>query len=136
MEQILRKIKEFHGHLGPYAAIGYRMGAAANRVMGEDALKKKAIVFCGTKTPLSCMIDGVQLSSGCTMGKGNIAVEELGEPRAVFSLKDGTNGIEVRLREEVDLMIKEKMTSWDSGEELAIQIFSMTDDELLSIRNL
>ncbi|MCK5309304.1 MAG: formylmethanofuran dehydrogenase subunit E family protein [Thermoplasmata archaeon] len=136
MDETLQKIKDFHGHLGPYAAIGYRMGLAANREFGDNALKKVARVFSGTVTPMSCMIDGIQLSSGCTMGKGNIIVEEMGEPRAIFSDKENTKSVEISLREDVWKMIEDKMISWESGEELAELVYSMSDEDLLVIRNL
>ncbi len=136
MDKVLQKIKDFHGHLGPYAVIGYRMGLAANREFGDNAFKKIARVFSGTVTPMSCMIDGIQLSSGCTLGKGNIIVEEMGEPRAIFSDKEGSKSIEISLRDDVHQMIKEKMVSWESGDELAELVYSMSDEELLLIRNL
>lgn len=136
MDPTLQKIKDFHGHLGPYAVIGYRMGLAANRKFGDGAFKKIARVFSGSITPMSCMIDGVQLSSGCTLGKGNIFVEEMGEARAIFSDKEGNKSIEITLQDDVHQMIKEKMTSWESGEELAELVYSMSDEELLLIRNL
>ena len=136
MDEVLQRIKDFHGHLGPYATIGYRMGIAANRELGGNAFKKVAIVFSGTVTPLSCMIDGIQLSSGCTLGKGNITVEDLQEPRAIFSDKEGTKSIEISLRDEVQQMLKEKMTSWESGEELAAQVYAMSDEDLFTISNL
>lgn len=136
MDEVLQKIKDFHGHLGPYVTIGYRMGLAANKEFGDNALKTIARVFSGTVRPMSCMIDGIQLSSGCTMGKGNIIVEEMGEPRAIFSDKEGTKSIEISLRDDIHQMLKEKMISWDSGEELAGLIYPMPDEDLLIIRNL
>ena len=136
MDEVLQKIKDFHGHLGPYAIIGYRMGIAANREFGDNAFKKVARVFSGTVTPMSCMIDGIQLSSGCTLGKGNITVEDLKEPRAIFSDKESTKSVEISLRDDIQQMIQEKMNSWESGEELAELVYSMPEEELLIIRNL
>ena len=112
------------------------MGLAANRELGGSAFKKKAIVFSGLVTPMSCMIDGIQVSSGCTLGKGNITVEDLREPRAIFSDKEETVSIEISLRDDIHQMLKEKMTSWESGEELAALVFEMPENELLLIRNL
>ena len=136
MNPTLQKIKDFHGHLGPYAVIGYRMGLAANREFGDGAFKKTAMVFSGTITPMSCMIDGIQLSSGCTLGKGNIIVEEMGEPRAIFSDKEGSRSVEICLKDEVYQMIKEKMISWESGDELAELVYSMPEEELLEIKDI
>ena len=69
----LKEAKKFHGHLGPYLVLGI--------LAGEIALKKlrcrkyfslKVRVWGATKKPKSCIIDGLQLSTGSTYGKGNI----------------------------------------------------------------
>ena len=70
------------------------------------------------------------------MGKGNVSVEELGEPRAIFSDKEGIKSIQIALNDDVYQMLKEKMISWDSGEELAVQIYAMPDNELFLITKL
>ena len=75
-------LKKFHGHLGPYAVLGYRMGLIARSTFPERIY---AIVHSGTKRPLSCLADGVQMSSCCTLGKSNITVMEDGEARVEFS---------------------------------------------------
>ena len=69
----LKEAEEFHGHLGPYLVLGI--------LAGELALKKLACkkyfglevkVRGANKRPKSCLIDGLQLSTGATYGKGNI----------------------------------------------------------------
>jgi formylmethanofuran dehydrogenase subunit E len=35
-----------------------------------------AIMFVNPKPPVSCTVDGVQVASGCTLGKGTIRVSE------------------------------------------------------------
>ena len=71
-----REIKEavkFHGHLGPYLVLGLLAGrlglkkTAAKKYFGLDVL-----VYGVGKKPKSCLIDGLQLSTGSTYGKGNI----------------------------------------------------------------
>ena len=89
MEEILNKIEDFHGHIGPYVIIGYKMGEISKSKLGEDPFSKKAIVWTGNETPLSCIIDGIQLSSGCTLGKGNIIVRNDKIPKVQFIRKDG-----------------------------------------------
>ncbi len=39
----------------------------------------------GGTTPLSCLTDGIQIGSGCTLGKGNIHVTNAKRPRARFT---------------------------------------------------
>ena len=43
----------------------------------------------GTKTPLSCLNDGVQIGSGCTAGKGNLSIVGSGAARVRFTADDG-----------------------------------------------
>ena len=69
----LKEAIKFHGHLGPYLVLGI--------LAGESALKKlrckkyfglNVRVWETHKKPKSCLIDGLQLSTGATYGKGNI----------------------------------------------------------------
>ena len=62
----------FHGHLGPWLVLGLRAGAYARRRLGGTPFELTARVTCPERPPHTCFLDGVQLSSGCTMGKGNI----------------------------------------------------------------
>jgi formylmethanofuran dehydrogenase subunit E len=64
---------KFHGHLGPYLVLGILAGEGALKKLGADkyfGLKVK--VLGATEKPKSCLIDGLQLSTGATYGKGNI----------------------------------------------------------------
>jgi hypothetical protein len=75
-EEILVRIEDFHGHLGPYVILGFRAGQLALRSLGVVGyFDLEARVWSGMKPPLSCFADGVQLGSGCTTGKGNLVVE-------------------------------------------------------------
>lgn len=74
MERVsLREGIEFHGHLGPYLVLGLLAGEYAlknlrcKKYFGVDVR-----VWGANKKPKSCLIDGLQLSTGATYGKGNI----------------------------------------------------------------
>ena len=132
-EEILRRISEFHGHLGPFVVVGYRMGKVANRLLGADAFAKTAIALMGGKPPRSCVIDGIQLSSGCTIGKGTIGVIDKGEVASIFLSKQGTRQVRISLK--ADRLEEITSTPRESMEELARKLFSMTDDELFEVEN-
>jgi formylmethanofuran dehydrogenase subunit E len=68
----LANARNFHGHLGPWLVIGMRAGSYARRRFKCSPFELTATVLCPAKPPVRCIIDGIQLSSGCTMGKGNI----------------------------------------------------------------
>jgi formylmethanofuran dehydrogenase subunit E len=111
MDETLRTIEQFHGHLGPYAVLGYKMGKIASEKLGSDPFEKMVHVSTGTTPPISCIIDGIQLGSGCTLGKGNITVSSEKIPKAVFSNKIGekiTISIQEKVQQEIDENVNEE----------------------------
>ena len=71
-DALLEAASAFHGHLGPWLALGLRAGRRAARVLGAGSFRLRAAVRCPARTPYSCFLDGIQFGSGCTLGKGNI----------------------------------------------------------------
>src|SRR5438132_13298632 len=67
-------LQRFHGHLGVYVTLGLRMGAIGKRQFGHYQ-GLTATVESKAEPPMRCVIDGVQSSSGCTLGQGTIAPE-------------------------------------------------------------
>ena len=102
----VRLIKAFHGHLGPYVVLGYRMGRIAIEKLGSTGhFGLHAEVHSILKPPRSCLIDGVQLGSGCTLGKRNIEVTDYdGPPYLVIETENG-GSVEIRLLEHIPSMI-------------------------------
>lgn len=89
-----------HGHRGPFLACGIRMGLLALRLLestGFDGIE--AVAETGDVPPVSCLADGLQVSTGCTAGKGNLKVVEGGRPAARFFT--GTRSVRIALRAEV-----------------------------------
>jgi formylmethanofuran dehydrogenase subunit E len=80
---------EFHGHGGPFMVIGLKMGLLAlKRLNAFGWFDLKCKVFVNWSPPDSCVIDGIQVSTGCTMGKNNIIVVEHPGVMAEFTLKE------------------------------------------------
>jgi len=68
-------LRFFHGHIGPYAVLGYRIGQRAMSALGAGKYFGMQVTVTGPKTtPYTCLIDGLQVSTGCTTGKGNITL--------------------------------------------------------------
>ncbi|MFH0790636.1 MAG: formylmethanofuran dehydrogenase subunit E family protein [Candidatus Omnitrophota bacterium] len=69
----LNEAIKFHGHLGPYLVLGVLAGELAlNKLKCEKYFGLDVNVQGVDKKPKSCFIDGLQLSTGATYGKGNI----------------------------------------------------------------
>jgi formylmethanofuran dehydrogenase subunit E len=66
----------FHGHDGPFLALGYRLGRFLVRTMKPAGVMGLRItVRLKTKKPHTCMLDGLQCSTLATLGKGNLLVQ-------------------------------------------------------------
>ncbi|UCE45593.1 MAG: formylmethanofuran dehydrogenase subunit E family protein [Methanobacteriota archaeon] len=130
-DAVLRRISDFHGHIGPFVVIGYRMGLVANKLLGVDPFAKTAVAFTGGKPPRSCLVDGIQLSSGCTLGKGNIDVVDLGEVAALFESKAGDRRVKVTL--QAKLLETISATPSERLESLARDFYSLSDDDLFEV---
>ena len=69
----LKEAVRFHGHLGPYLVLGLLAGEVALKKLGERKYFGINVKVWGANyRPKSCLIDGLQLSTGATYGKGNI----------------------------------------------------------------
>ena len=123
-------LKRFHGHLGPYVVIGFRMGQLARAAFPKKIF---ATVFSGTKRPRSCMADGVQFASCCTVGKNNLAIVEGDEARATFT--DGVDAFEVKALAKIINRVDKDMTH-ENEEELSAEIFQAKQEALFKIRKI
>ena len=78
---------EFHGHRCPFMPIGYRMGKLAMLELGVEREKDHGFyVFpeLGEGHPQTCMMDGLQISTGATYGKVLMAKTSWGKLAATF----------------------------------------------------
>jgi formylmethanofuran dehydrogenase subunit E len=99
-DDLLDRSIEFHGHGGSFMVVGLRMGLVAlERLDAHGWFDLKCVVRLRWAPPDSCVIDGIQTSSGCTMGKHNIEVEEQDGIAAEF-IKEKKR-LEIHLRPEV-----------------------------------
>lgn len=97
LDELVSRAIEFHGHLGPYLICGVRMGLLALRLVSSRGYTGLTVTAeTGVTPPVSCLVDGLQIATGCTLGKGNIAVFGGGHPRALFHTKDQSVVIELR----------------------------------------
>lgn len=94
---------ELHGHLGIYAIIGMKMGIRAMEELSAGHDHLEIISFAGLRPPISCLNDGLQVSTGATLGHGLITIssEECKRPEANF------------IHEEKALTLRLKQPSWN-----------------------
>ena len=93
--QLIVQTNELHGHLGIYSTIGAKMGLYARELLPSDHLHVTS--YAGEQPPLSCMNDGLQVSTASTLGHGLIAINKATpRPEAQFEAEGKT--ITLRLK--------------------------------------
>jgi pyrimidine-specific ribonucleoside hydrolase len=91
---------ELHRHVGIYAIIGAKMGIRAREYFGAGVDEMKLISYAGNFPPISCMNDGLQVSTGATVGHGLLTVlpDVEAQPKVIFEYLG--QQIEFSLKEE------------------------------------
>jgi pyrimidine-specific ribonucleoside hydrolase len=112
---------EFHGHLGVFSIVGAKMGIKAREIFDVGADILEVISFAGIKPPYSCLNDGIQASTGATVGMGTIhlAADSIASPAAIFTYKN--RSVKISLKD--DYLIKV-----DSDINEGIMKFGLSDD--------
>jgi formylmethanofuran dehydrogenase subunit E len=134
-DDLLERAVKFHGHLGPFLILGLKMGLLARERLKPDEIHSlKAVVRTKLSPPHSCIMDGIQVASSCTLGKNNIHVIEDAETvEAIFETKK--KSIRIRVRKEVIEQIVLRRLERDSPEmiQLAENIRNSKHLELFKI---
>jgi len=125
----LEETAKLHGHKGPWLVLGYRAGRRARELLkpvSEHDLY--CIVYVPLNTPYTCIIDGVQGSASCTLGKRNIEVKEssVDNIRIVFINRRTSRKLEMKLKKNVAEKIEKlyekyglnRVAEWVKGEKL------------------
>jgi len=138
LTSILKKAAEFHGHLGPFLAIGVRMGLVG---LERTGITKENLLTVAASLPLrvpfSCILDGLQVSTKCTVGNQKLSVEDSPIIRVKFKRKDNGQKITVVLNrltfEKLKSQLLQEKLSDEEVRKLAWKIVDMPENELFFI---
>jgi formylmethanofuran dehydrogenase subunit E len=116
----LRETIQFHGHLCPGLAIGYRVAKAALRELNAERPHDEELVAVVEND--SCAADAIQFITGCTFGKGNFVFRDYGKHVYTFFNRRTNKG--VRISEdyrgfENDQRFPELRKRQDAGEDIS-----------------
>jgi formylmethanofuran dehydrogenase subunit E len=149
----LKYAVQMHGHLGPMLSFGARMGMAALKAVDAKGYFDVEITCEGpfTKPPESCFLDGIQISTGATLGKRNLLCIE--GKNMLLRIKNTRAGktAELNPKEQfLALLPQSQSTNKDEPkhgqkqqpgddhfqDDLARKIAAMPEDEILTITYL
>jgi formylmethanofuran dehydrogenase subunit E len=87
-----KKVAEFHGHVCPGLAYGYRVAKAALRELGEKARDEEIVSIVEND---SCAVDAIQVLVGSTFGKGNLIFKDFGKQVYTFISRKTGKGLRI-----------------------------------------
>ena len=133
LEELLAKVKDFHGHLGPFAALGVKLSLAGLRKLGVkrgDTSLQAVVELPELKTPYTCIVDGVQVATGCTVGNGRLKVvrgENFG-----FKLKLEGSEIGFKVAREAIEWMENELKAGKPMEEVARRLLDVADSQVFT----
>lgn len=91
--EAFQQCADFHGHVCPGLAIGYRAAVAGMAWLRENRAEDEELVAVVETN--ACGVDAVQVLTGCTFGKGNLVHKDHG--KQAFTLLGRRSGKGVRM---------------------------------------
>lgn len=139
LDVILDRAEDFHGHLGPFLVLGVRMGIIGVRELGMKGNNEELRVTAMVKDspPFSCVIDGIQVATRCTIGNKKLRLKTFSGIAAKFELPNREH-VTVAVNPASFDKLKNELLSGNAPPEevrqLAQLVASMSEEELFIIR--
>ena len=135
---LLKKAADFHGHLGPFLVLGIKMGLVGVKELGakENPEKLRVTVMSKYSVPFSCVIDGIQVATKCTIGNKKLRVKNSSGIAAKFKLQN-RRCVNVAVNPAAFNKLKKDLRSENFSseglQELAQLVVSMPEEELFIV---
>ncbi len=134
-EELIKPGVILHGHLGPYLIAGIKAGNMAVKMLNTPGNKELlALVHTGNIPPRSCFVDGIQISTGCSAGKGNLCITGDNKTSVTFIHKPLGKTITITLKEEIENLFSE-WTEKSSVEDAAYKLLDLSNEEIFEIKH-
>jgi formylmethanofuran dehydrogenase subunit E len=139
MNVLLRKATDVHGHFGPFLTLGVRMGLLGLRELGarKGDTDLRVTVSLEYTLPFSCMLDGIQASTRCTVGNKRLRWTESKEFGAVFLQQNSGREVEIKINPTVVQELRFKLENtkpMDEGvRQIALETWASSEKKLFSV---
>jgi len=137
---IIERATEFHGHLGPFLVIGVRMGLIGLREFGIEKNDGNLRITAMLKdsVPFSCVIDGIQVATKCTIGNQKLKLIDSSKLAAEFECQQREK-VTVTVNPATFNRLRSRLLSENVSQEetqkLAHMIAFMPEEKLFTIEN-
>lgn len=102
-EVLIEKARWFHGHLCPFLVLGLRMSEIAMERLGvlraseEETVGEELLAIVEVN---NCLVDGVQVATGCTLGNNSLIYVDLGKNAVTLVRRGLWRGVRVYVDSE------------------------------------
>ena len=136
-QEILMEALKFHGHKCWASTAGVRAGLSAMKALGAERSGAKslhAVLENGYHHGAMCFGDGVQYTTGCTFGKGNM--EKVPKGKLAVTLIDKANARAVRVAYKPTLQKQIKASAFMKKRAAGVPPTEIPEDEQWELVNL
>ena len=138
LSSIMDRATEFHGHLGPFLVIGVRIGLIGlERLKTTEDTPMTVVASLPLHVPFSCIIDGLQVTTKCTVGNQKLTLTDSSAIEAKFERKDNMQRSMVAVNpsafETLKTQLLKKGLKKEEVEELAWRVAAIPEAELFTI---
>ncbi|MEM3616505.1 MAG: formylmethanofuran dehydrogenase subunit E family protein [Candidatus Bathyarchaeia archaeon] len=134
----IRNAENLHGHLGPFLVIGVKMARLAKKTLNVDRDKQwdlQVMAELPLTAPFSCVLDGIQATTQCTVGNRKLEVKNSNEGMvAIFKLKSQNKALKIHVNKQMVEMLKQQLLKGVSNEELAWKIANTPENQLFKLK--
>jgi formylmethanofuran dehydrogenase subunit E len=128
--------RKLHGHVGPFLVIGLKMGAAAKKALNvsdTECTLLTAEVAVPLHPPFSCLLDGIQVSTTCTIGNQRLQVKNSKTIQATFRSEKDAKAVKITLTQHLSEQLEQKQKQDKLDEAFAWELAELPENQLFNI---
>jgi formylmethanofuran dehydrogenase subunit E len=129
--------QKLHGHLGPFLVLGVRMGMAAKKalnVSADQCSSLRASVKVPLFPPFSCLLDGIQASTSCTVGNQRLTMENSEEICVSFAKQNAAGTVKITLKPKIAEELKKRSAEDSLTEKYALEVARTPENQLFNVK--
>lgn len=118
LKTLLQAATDLHGHFGPFLTLGVRMGLVGLRQLNvqQGDTRLTSTVMLEYVVPISCILDGIQTSTKCTVGNRRLTWKKSKRIGAIFVLSSSQQRVEVWVNPPIVQELKRELAGKRSDE--------------------
>jgi len=136
LKPIIEYARKLHGHMGPYLVLGLGMGSVAKKALDlhdEESTLLTAEVSVPLHPPFSCLLDGVQVSTTCTVGNQRLQFKNAKTIQAIFSSQKDAKTVKIALTKKLREQLEQKKKQNKLDEAFAWELAKLPENQLFVI---